>query len=65
MNQLVGFSSFAVYQLAVLAPVSILTKGNLNFALCHTPADPIYKMFGYHYFSIHNFTLNLASFILR
>lgn len=65
LNQIAGFATFAIYQLIVLGPLSIITKANLNFALCHSPADPIYKIFGFHYFSIHNLTLNLASFIFR
>jgi hypothetical protein len=49
-SQIFGFSTMTIYQYVVLTPVSRFSKVNLNFALCHTPADPGFDMFGYHYF---------------
>jgi hypothetical protein len=41
-NQLAAFSSLALYQFLILTTFSIITMANLNFALCHTPADPLF-----------------------
>jgi hypothetical protein len=42
VNQIAAFSSLGIYQVAILGPLSIMTMANLNFALCHTPADPLF-----------------------
>jgi hypothetical protein len=64
-NQIAAFCSLALYQLAVLGPLSILTMANLNFALCHTPADPLFPYVKEHYFPICTLALNVISFFFR
>ncbi len=65
MNQLIAFTSLCLYQLLVLFPLSVLTAVNLNFALCHSPADFTYQLFGSHYFAISMFSLNLYAYFGR
>ena len=64
-NQFACFCSLALYQTAVLFPLSYLTKVNLNFALCHSPGDPLYPVFGKYYFFPAMFYLNFASYLAR
>lgn len=64
-NQFACFSSLAFYQLLVLFPLSYLTKVNLNFALCHSPGDPLYPVFGLYYFFFAMYYLNFASYLAR
>lgn len=60
-----SFASMTIYQLGVLVPISLLTQVNLNFSLCHSPADPFHQFVGYHYFSGAVFALNFFSLIGR
>jgi hypothetical protein len=64
-SQIFGFSTMTIYQYVVLTPVSRFSKINLNFALCHTPADPGFDMFGYHYFFYGFMYLGLLSYMTR
>jgi hypothetical protein len=64
-NQLAAFSSLALYQFLILGTFSIITMANLNFALCHTPADPLFPYVKEHYFAICTVGLNVISFIFR
>jgi hypothetical protein len=54
-----------LYQLIVLAPLSKLTMVNLNFTMCHSPADFSYPHIGYYYFVACAFVLNICSYICR
>lgn len=54
-----------LYQLLVLLPWCLLTKVNLNFALCHSPADPSFEHIKHHYFTAAVMALNIFSFIGR
>ena len=38
---------------------------NLNFTLCHSPADPFYDKLGYYYYAVAVIHLNMASYALR
>ena len=64
-NQLASFASVGFYQFVILFPASVLTKVNLNFALCHSPGDPLYPYFKEDYFFFGFFYLNFASFLSR
>jgi hypothetical protein len=64
-NQIAAFCSMVLYQLVILAPLSILTMANLNFTLCHTPADPLFPYVKEHYFPICTIALNVISFLFR
>lgn len=64
-NQLAAFTTMALHQVLILAPLSRYTKVNLNFALCHSPADPLFDTVGCYYFVICAFGLNLLSYIFR
>lgn len=55
----------ALYQLAILGPISIMTMANLNFVLCHTPADPLFPYVKYQYFVVCTVALNVFSYIFR
>lgn len=44
-NQFAAFSTMVIYQMGVLFPLSLATKANLNFALCHSPGDPFFHYF--------------------
>lgn len=57
-----GFGTMSVYQYGVLTAASDFTQVNLNFTLCHTPADPSFAIWGYWYFFFGQFYLNLASY---
>ena len=64
-NQLVAFCSVCLYQLLILTPLSRISMVNLNFTLCHTPADPIFESVKHHYYFIYMFILNIFSFFGR
>jgi hypothetical protein len=64
-NQIAAFCTMVFYQLCVLVPLCLATKVNLNFALCHSPADPFFPYIGYHYFTGGVVVLNLFSYISR
>ena len=55
----------ALHQILILAPFARVTKVNLNFALCHSPADPLFDTVGCYYFVICAFGLNVLSYIFR
>ena len=64
-NQMCAFATMVIYQLLVLAPVGRLTQVNLNFALCHSPADPSFEYIRHHYFPTAMIVLNIISAIAR
>jgi hypothetical protein len=39
-NHIPAFSTMVLWQILVLSPLSRNTMVNLNYALCHSPADP-------------------------
>jgi hypothetical protein len=47
-----SFGTFGAHQTLILVPLGRWLKVNLNFALCHSPAEPFFPPFGYHYFTI-------------
>ena len=53
----------AIYQYAILTGISDLTKVNLNFTLCHSPADASFDIWGHWYFFFGQFYLNIASYL--
>ena len=64
-NQMAAFGTIAIYQLYVLVPFSRSTMVNLNFALCHSPADPLYPIVKYYYFAFCTVFLNIFSYLAR
>ena len=62
-NQLFGFGTMAIYQYGVLTGLSDITKVNLNFTLCHSPADASFDIWGYWYFFFGQIYLNIASYV--
>ena len=64
-NQMASFGTKVIYQVGVLLPLCLITTVNLNFALCHSPADPFYPYIGYHYFPAAVIVLNVISFLGR
>ena len=62
-NQIFGFGTTIIYQYALLAPVSDWSLVNLNFTLCHSPADAGFDLFGYWYFFVASIYLNFFSYI--
>jgi hypothetical protein len=60
-----AYGFFIVYQLGFLLPLSLLTKVNLNYVLCHSPYDPFASYVGDHYIPGGAILLNLFSFISR
>ena len=64
-NHLAAFSKIAFYQFLVLAPLSRMNMVNLNFALCHSPADPSYEVIGPYYFIVCALFLSVFSFLIR
>lgn len=64
-NHLPAFSSIALYQFLVLVPVSRINMVNLNFALCHSTADPTFPIFGIYYFIVCTLSLNVFSLLAR
>ena len=64
-SQLAAFSSLCIYQLTWLLFISRTTMVNLNFVLCHTPADPAFPHIGYHYVTAAIFVLNIISWVGR
>lgn len=64
-DQIFGFATVSLYQYVILTPISRLTLVNLNFALCHSHADPGYDLFGYRYFLMGCIYLNFFSLVTR
>jgi hypothetical protein len=64
-NQVCAFGTKVIYQLLLLAPIGRLTQVNLNFALCHSPADPSFEYIRHHYFPTAMIVLNIISNIAR
>lgn len=64
-NQFAAFASLGIYQCSVLFFFSVLTSVNLNFALCHSPSDPFFAIFGKWYFPFAMFYLNFGSWMSR
>lgn len=64
-SQVFGLATMTIYQYAVLTPASRCSKVNLNFTLCHTPADPGFDIFGYWYLLFGWFYLGVFSYITR
>lgn len=64
-NQMSGFASVVIYQLSVLQYLSLFTQVNLNFVLCHSPADPFFPHINYHYFTAGVVVLNIISLMAR
>jgi len=64
-NHLPAFSTIAFHQFWVLVPLSRSNMVNLNFSLCHSPADPSFPIIGCYYFVACTFFLNIFSYIFR
>lgn len=64
-NQLPAFATIAIYQFLVLGPFARLNMVNLNFVLCHSPADPSFEIVGYYYFVVCTLFLNIFSYLAR
>jgi hypothetical protein len=64
-NHLPAFSTIALYQFWVLVPFSRSNMVNLNFALCHSPADPSFEIVGPYYFVVCTLFLNIFSYLTR
>lgn len=64
-TQILGFSTMGIYQCMILTTVSRLTKVNLNFTLCHSPADPFAKACGHWYYLYGYFYLNFGSYVVK
>lgn len=52
LNHATAYGNILLYHMAFLAPFCRLTKSNINFMICHSPAEPFFDGFGYHYFSL-------------
>ena len=65
INQIACFSSMVIYQLITLTSLSRIFKVNLNFALCHSSADPFFNSLGHYYFLLASIHLNFASYVFR
>ena len=48
-----------------LVMISRALKVNLNFSLCHSPAEPFFDDYGYHYFLIEIFNVCLIAYAVR
>lgn len=59
-----SFSFFVIYQRIVLFSLSHLTTANLNYTLCHTPADPFYPVFKQYYYIFSEFYLSFMAFVV-
>lgn len=64
-DNVASFATFGAHETLILVPFGRWLKVNLNFALCHSPAEPFFPPFGYHYFTIEFFNLCLISYIIR
>jgi hypothetical protein len=62
---LAGFGTMIAFQTIVLVPFGRFLKVNLNFALCHSPAEPFYPRFGYHYFALEVFNLCIIAYFVH
>lgn len=64
-NNFPSYGTMILFHLLILVPVCRLTKANINFQLCHSPAQPLYPSFGYHYYSLEIINLFLICLIIR
>ena len=64
-NHLPAFSTIALWQFWVLVPFSRTNMVNLNFALCHSPADPSFDVVGPYYFVVCTLFLNFFAYLFR
>lgn len=64
-NHLAAYSTFLVFQLLMLTPLSRLYRVNLNFTLCHSPSEPFFEDYGYHYYPIEIFNVCWISYAVR
>jgi hypothetical protein len=64
-NQIASFSTLLAFQTLVLVSISRALKVNLNFSLCHSPQEPYFADYGYHYFTIEIFNTCLITFAVR
>lgn len=62
---MIAFGTTAIWQLVPLMLIGRWWQVNLNFALCHSPDEPFFPPFGYHYYTIETINLNLVSFLIR
>jgi hypothetical protein len=51
-NQMASYSTILAFQMLVLTVISRALRVNLNFTLCHSPAEPFFDAYGYHYFTL-------------
>lgn len=61
----IGIAQFSLYQRLFLWPLSEIAFVNLNYVICGSPADPVYKYFGFLYLIFSELYLSLASYIVR
>jgi hypothetical protein len=64
-NHVAGFGTNVTFQFFLLVPIGRFLKVNLNFAICHSPYEPYYPLFGYHYLVAEVFNLCLIAYLLR
>lgn len=64
-NQIASYASVVIFQTLVLTPLSRIFRVNLNFSLCHSPYEPFFEGFGYHYYAIEAFNVGLVSYVIR
>lgn len=62
---LAGFATMIAFQTIVLVPFGRFLKVILNFALCHSTAEPFYPLFGYHYFAMEVLNLCLIAYLVH
>jgi hypothetical protein len=51
-SHIAGFGTMVAFQMLLLVPLGRFLKVNLNFALCHSPDEPFFPAFGYHYLAL-------------
>ena len=64
-NHAIAFGSIIIYHFIILVPVCRIFKVNINFMLCHSPAEPLFPAFGYHYFFLEVFNLKWIGYVIR
>jgi hypothetical protein len=64
-NQVAAFGTILAFQMLVLMTTSRALKVNLNFTLCHSPAEPFFDDYGYHYYTIEIFNVCLIAYAVR
>lgn len=64
-NSQAAYSTSILWLCFVLVPLSRSNMVNLNFAICHSPADPFFDYVGHFYFICCIIFVNLLSYVCR